>query len=80
METYKCSNCNHFYNPERGDKKHGIPAGTPFEDIPKDWRCPGCGSDKSKYRPDKTRPFPGYGPTFEQADYTSLAASQRCHD
>ncbi|OPY88523.1 MAG: High molecular weight rubredoxin [Syntrophus sp. PtaU1.Bin208] len=66
MDTYKCANCNHFYNPERGDKKHGIPPGTPFKDIPNDWRCPGCGSDKSKYSPNKPRPFPGYGPTFEK--------------
>jgi len=66
METYKCANCNHFYDPERGDKKHGIPAGTDFKDIPNNWRCPGCGSDKSKYSPYKRRPYPGYGPSFEK--------------
>ncbi len=33
---YVCSICGYVYNPEIGDKEHGIPAGTPFEELPDD--------------------------------------------
>lgn len=32
--------CGYFYNPKIGDPTQGIPAGTPFEDLPKEWGCP----------------------------------------
>lgn len=37
-----CSNCGYIYRPEKGDPAHGIPPGTPFEDLPDDWVCPLC--------------------------------------
>ena len=30
---YKCP-CGYIYDPEKGDPKHNIPAGTKFEDHP----------------------------------------------
>ena len=41
----------HIYDPQVGDPARGIPAGTPFEDLPDDWYCPDCGAAKIEYIP-----------------------------
>jgi len=41
-QRFICSNCGYIYVPERGDPTHGIPPGTPFEDLPDEWKCPLC--------------------------------------
>jgi len=46
---YKCKICGHIYDPEVGDPQGGLPAGTKFEDIPDDWKCPICGVTKKDY-------------------------------
>jgi len=46
---YVCSICGYIYDPEEGDPDAGVKPGTPFSDIPEDWRCPICGADKSKF-------------------------------
>lgn len=46
---YICSVCGYVYDPEKGDPKNGIPAGTAFEDLPDDWRCPRCRKSKDKF-------------------------------
>lgn len=55
-----CTNADcdpYVYDPARGDADniarpgHPIPSGTRFEDLPHDWICPFCGSDKSFFRP-----------------------------
>ena len=46
---YKCEVCGYIYNPEKGDEKGGISAGTEFKDIPEDWICPVCGTRKSDF-------------------------------
>lgn len=35
-DMYRCpvSNCGYVYDPDRGDKRRKIPAGTRFEDLP----------------------------------------------
>ncbi len=48
MDKYECP-CGYQYNPEKGDPKQGIPAGTKFEDLPEDWMCPVCGLPKSAF-------------------------------
>jgi len=42
-DRYVCLECNYVYDPAKGDKKGGIPPGTPFTKLPKTWRCPECG-------------------------------------
>jgi rubredoxin len=37
-----CLECHYIYDPVKGDPKNGIPAGTPWEEVPDDWRCPEC--------------------------------------
>ena len=46
---YMCTGCGYEYNPEVGDPAAGIPAGTPFEDLPADWVCPECGEAKKNF-------------------------------
>jgi len=43
LKRYKCRLCGYIYSPLRGEPHHGIPAGTPFEDLPEDYVCPVCG-------------------------------------
>ncbi len=49
MAKYKCSVCGWIYDPQTGDPDGGIAAGTPFEKIPDDWKCPMCGATKSDF-------------------------------
>ena len=51
MQKYVCSVCGYVYDPDKGDAKGKIPAGTAFKDIPDDWQCPHCGSSKKTFRP-----------------------------
>ena len=45
-----CDTCGWVYDPEEGDPDGGLPAGTPFEEIPDDWQCPVCGARKKDFR------------------------------
>ncbi len=49
MPDYKCTVCSYTYRPERGDRIHDIPAGTSFEELPDDWRCPTCNQPKMAF-------------------------------
>lgn len=51
MRKWRCKKCKYVYDPEVGDPKHGIPAGTPFEQLPPNWKCPLCGAPKSEFEP-----------------------------
>ncbi len=52
-ELYQCQtpNCGYIYSPDRGDRQAEVPAGTRFENLPKDWRCPCCGASRKMFRP-----------------------------
>ena len=43
LMRYRCRLCGYVYSPLRGEPHNGIPAGTPFEDLPEDYVCPVCG-------------------------------------
>ncbi len=45
MKKFECP-CGYVYDPELGDPENGVPAGTPFEDVPEDWVCPKCEAEK----------------------------------
>ncbi len=51
MKKYKCTVCGHVYDPAEGDPDSGIAPGTPFEELPDDWRCPICDVTKDMYEP-----------------------------
>ena len=44
-KRYKCRFCSYVYSPRRGEPHNGIPAGTPFEDLPESYVCPICGME-----------------------------------
>lgn len=48
--SYTCSICGFEYNPEEGDPALGIPPGTPFEDLPDDYKCPICNAGKDYFK------------------------------
>lgn len=50
--TFTCKICGFQYNPEEGDPTAGIPPGTPFEDLPEDYKCPICNAGKEYFNKD----------------------------
>ena len=46
---FTCRVCGHVYDEAVGDPASGIAAGTRWEDIPADWRCPECGAAKGDF-------------------------------
>ncbi|MCX7731809.1 MAG: flavin reductase [candidate division WOR-3 bacterium] len=53
MRRYVCSVCGYVYDPSVGDPENGIPAGTPFENLPAEWVCPVCGATKDQFEPEE---------------------------
>jgi rubredoxin len=51
MKKYRCTICEHVYDPAEGDPDSGIKPGTPFESLPDDWCCPDCGASKADFEP-----------------------------
>ncbi len=49
MKKYECNVCGYIYDPELGDPEHGIPPGTPFDELPEDWICPVCDVGKEDF-------------------------------
>lgn len=48
---YRCSICEHIYDPAEGDPYAGVAPGTPFESLPDTWCCPDCGALKADFEP-----------------------------
>ncbi len=46
---YRCTVCGYEYDPAVGDPSQGIRPGTPFDELPADWRCPQCGAAKDRF-------------------------------
>ena len=49
-DRYYCGICGYIYDPEKGESRKGVSAGTPFEDLPATFRCPSCGAAKRRFR------------------------------
>ena len=50
FSKFTCGVCGFQYDPEEGDPSADIPPGTPFEDLPDDYRCPICNAGKEYFR------------------------------
>ncbi|MCL6433401.1 MAG: rubredoxin [Leptolyngbyaceae cyanobacterium HOT.MB2.61] len=50
LDRYECLTCGYVYEPTKGDDRRQVPPGTPFSEVPVDWRCPVCGATKSRFR------------------------------
>ena len=49
LDRYECRACGYVYEPAKGDNKSQVSPGTPFEELPSDWRCPVCGVKTSQF-------------------------------
>ncbi|MBD2662941.1 rubredoxin [Richelia sinica FACHB-800] len=49
LDRYECRACGYVYEPEKGDDKYSIPAGTLFSELPINWRCPVCTAKKAAF-------------------------------
>jgi len=49
MDKYVCDLCGYVYDPAVGDPDSGVAAGTSFNDLPEDWKCPVCGASKEDF-------------------------------
>ncbi len=49
LSVHTCTICDFQYNPEEGDPSLGISPGTPFEDLPEDYKCPICNAGKDYF-------------------------------
>jgi flavin reductase (DIM6/NTAB) family NADH-FMN oxidoreductase RutF/rubredoxin len=49
-KSYICMICGYTYDPEEGDPSMGIPPGTPFEELPEDYKCPICNASKEYFK------------------------------
>ncbi|GLZ88694.1 rubredoxin [Pseudomonas sp. BN414] len=49
MKTWICVVCGLIYDEAKGWPDEGIPAGTPWNDVPDDWICPDCGVGKNDF-------------------------------
>lgn len=47
--VHNCAICGFQYNEEEGDPAAGIPPGTPFDDLPEDYKCPICNAGKEYF-------------------------------
>ncbi|MCW0482950.1 flavin reductase [Gaoshiqia sediminis] len=45
-----CVICGYVYDPEKGNPTRDIPPGTPFEELPEDYRCPICNATKEYFK------------------------------
>jgi rubredoxin len=50
LDRHECLTCGYIYEPIKGDDRSQIPAGTDFESLPQDWRCPVCGAPKARFQ------------------------------
>ncbi|NJO42049.1 MAG: rubredoxin [Cyanobacteria bacterium CRU_2_1] len=49
LDRYECGACGYIYEPAKGDNTSDIAAGTAFEELSADWRCPVCGARKPRF-------------------------------
>ncbi|WP_116126518.1 rubredoxin [Lewinella sp. IMCC34183] len=46
----QCGRCLSVYDPTYGDAAAGVPAGTPFAEVPEDYSCWTCGAGRHDFR------------------------------
>lgn len=45
----ECKICWYVYDPAKGDEYWHIDPGTPFSNLPDQWRCPNCDGDRDDF-------------------------------
>lgn len=46
---YECLTCGYVYEANKGDNKTNVTPGTPFEELPQNWRCPVCSAPRHQF-------------------------------
>ncbi len=46
---YICVLCGFVYEQAQGEPKSGVNAGTRWEDVSGEWKCPDCGAPKEDF-------------------------------
>ena len=49
MDRFECRACGYTYEPTKGDDRSNVTAGTSFEDLALNWRCPVCSAPKKQF-------------------------------
>lgn len=49
-KAWHCELCNFIYDEAAGLPEQGIAPGTPWADIPDDWKCPDCEATKQQFQ------------------------------
>ena len=49
MHKWQCLACNFIYDEAEGLPDDDLPPGTRWEDVPDDWTCPECDTQKSDF-------------------------------
>lgn len=49
MKKYMCVLCGYIYDEALGWPQDGIAAGTKWDEVPLNWRCPDCGAGKEDF-------------------------------
>jgi rubredoxin len=53
VSRFRCEVCDYVYDEDRGERREGFPAGTPWSEVPDEWCCPDCGvREKVDFVPD----------------------------
>ncbi len=77
MKKYKCTICKYEYDPAKGDPTQGIAPGTPFEQLPADWKCPRCKQGKEKFEPvEEPKPANPYAGTQTEKNLHAAFAGE----
>ena len=50
-DWWRCTVCGYIYKPEIGDSVAKVKVGTPFENLPAEWVCPVCFTEKADFVP-----------------------------
>jgi rubredoxin len=48
-DRMECGVCWVVYDPAEGDSVRQIPSGTPWSELPEDWRCPNCDAPQTRF-------------------------------
>lgn len=48
-DAWQCGSCGFVYDEAEGWPSEGIAPGTPWAQVPEDWRCPDCSSSKDDF-------------------------------
>lgn len=49
FQTWRCTACGFVYDEATGAPEEGLAPGTRWADIPEDWCCPQCGTEKQDF-------------------------------